>query len=123
MSEIKVSIKNLYKIFGSYPTKMVNYVKEGIPKQDLMNRHNHILGLRDVNIDIQTSQIQVIMGLSGSGKSTLLRHINRLIEPTVGEIIIDNRNVLEMNKTELRFSEVPSIDGLSEIRAVTASHR
>lgn len=102
VSEIKVSIKNLYKIFGSYPTKMVNYVKEGIPKRDLMNKHNHILGLRDVNIEIQASKIQVIMGLSGSGKSTLLRHINRLIEPTVGEIIIDNRNVLEMNKTELR---------------------
>ena len=102
MSEVKVSIKNLYKIFGLNPGDMVDCVKEGISKQDLMNSHNHVLGLRDVNIDIQASKIQVIMGLSGSGKSTLLRHINRLIEPTVGEIIVDKRNVLEMSKSELR---------------------
>ena len=71
MSEVKVSIKNLYKIFGLNPGDMVDCVKEGISKQDLLNSHNHVLGLRDVNIDIQASKIQVIMGLSGSGKSTL----------------------------------------------------
>ena len=55
-----------------------------------------------MNLDIPESGIQVIMGLSGSGKSTLIRHFNRLIEPTVGEIIIDGRNIIELNKNELR---------------------
>ncbi len=102
MSEIKVEIKNLYKIFGANPAGMIDHVRNGTPKQELLDKHGHVLGLKDVNIDIPARGIQVIMGLSGSGKSTLIRHINRLIEPTAGEIIFDGRNVLEMNFTELR---------------------
>nr|MCS5605826.1 ATP-binding cassette domain-containing protein [Alphaproteobacteria bacterium] len=102
MSEIKIAIKNLYKIFGSNPIAGVEHVKNGISKQELLDRHGHVLALSDVHIDIPARRIQVIMGLSGSGKSTLIRHINRLIEPTSGEIIIDDDNVLEMNATELR---------------------
>jgi glycine betaine/proline transport system ATP-binding protein len=49
-------------------------------------KHNHVLGLDNINIDIEEQSIQVIMGLSGSGKSTLIRHINRLIEPTEGVV-------------------------------------
>ena len=102
MSEIKVKIKNLYKIFGVMPGSMIDYIKNGTSKQELLDKHNHVLGLNDVSLDIPESGIQVIMGLSGSGKSTLIRHFNRLIEPTVGEIIIDGRNIIELNKNELR---------------------
>ena len=102
MSEIKVKIKNLYKIFGVMPGSMIDYIKNGTSKQELLDEHNHVLGLNDVSLDIPDSGIQVIMGLSGSGKSTLIRHFNRLIEPTVGEIIIDGRNIIELNKNELR---------------------
>ncbi|SDN76877.1 ABC transporter [Ensifer sp. YR511] len=42
------------------------------------------------------------MGLSGSGKSTLIRHINRLIEPTTGELLIDNVDVVNLRASELQ---------------------
>jgi glycine betaine/proline transport system ATP-binding protein len=51
---------------------------------------------------VQAKQLHVIMGLSGSGKSTLIRHINRLIEPTLGKVIIDGNNIMEMSREELR---------------------
>ena len=65
-------------------------------------QHNHVLGLRDISIDITGGEIQVIMGLSGSGKSTLIRHINRLIEPTAGEVLVDGVDVVKMTPLELR---------------------
>ena len=102
MSDYKIEIKNLYKIFGPDDKNMVELVANGLGKQDLLDKHQHVLGLRDVNIGISASSINVIMGLSGSGKSTLIRHINRLIEPTVGEINVDGENVLAMDKDKIR---------------------
>ena len=65
-------------------------------------KHNHVLGLKDINLDIKEKSIQVVMGLSGSGKSTLIRHINRLIEPTDGSVVVDGEDVLKMNDESLR---------------------
>ncbi|MEY8840400.1 ATP-binding cassette domain-containing protein, partial [Cribrihabitans sp. XS_ASV171] len=62
----------------------------------------HVLGLRDISIDMQAGEISVIMGLSGSGKSTLIRHLNRLIEPTAGEILLDGQDVMDLDPVELR---------------------
>ena len=101
VSNIKVSIKNLYKIFGPNPGAVLDHAVGGMSKADLLEKHGHVLGLKDVNIDIQARGIQVIMGLSGSGKSTLIRHINRLIEPTAGEIVIDGDDVLAMSEEDL----------------------
>ena len=81
---------------------MMQYLLEGITKQDLLDQHNHVLGLNNINLDIKSKHIHVIMGLSGSGKSTLIRHVNRLIEPTSGKIIVDGKNMLEMSDDELR---------------------
>ena len=102
MSESKVSIKGLYKIFGPKPKSVIPLVEQGVGKKDLLDEHRHVLGLNDVNIEIESRQIQVIMGLSGSGKSTLIRHINRLIEPTIGKVLVDGEDVLAMNDNELR---------------------
>ena len=101
-SKTKISIKNLYKIFGNNPNGLVSEVQNGVSKKELLEKFNSVLALDNVNIDIPARGIQVIMGLSGSGKSTLIRHVNRLIEPTSGEIVIDGKNVLDMNKLELR---------------------
>ena len=60
------------------------------------------LGLQDINVDMQAGEITVVMGLSGSGKSTLIRHLNRLIEPTAGEVLIDGEDVLKLNENDLR---------------------
>ncbi|GGA83503.1 proline/glycine betaine ABC transporter ATP-binding protein [Brucella endophytica] len=97
-----ITIRNLYKIFGPNPKAHINAVKQGMSKTELNARHGHVLGLKDINIDMPAGCIQVVMGLSGSGKSTLIRHINRLIDPTAGEVLVDNTDVVKMNEGELR---------------------
>ena len=97
-----IEIRNLYKIFGARPRDHVDAVRRGMTKADLNRKHRHVLGLRDINISVEPGTIQVVMGLSGSGKSTLIRHINRLIEPTAGEIVIDGQDVVAMSPAALR---------------------
>jgi len=98
----KIHIKSLYKIFGTDPSGMMEKIREGLTKERLNDEFNHVLGLNDINLEIPERGIQVVMGLSGSGKSTLIRHINRLIEPTSGEVWVDGVNVLTMSEAELR---------------------
>jgi glycine betaine/proline transport system ATP-binding protein len=97
-----IQIRNLYKIFGPNAAAHIADVKAGMTKDELKARHNHVLGLDDISLTIPAGRIQVVMGLSGSGKSTLIRHINRLIEPTAGEVIFDDRDVVQMPEAELR---------------------
>ena len=101
-AEIKVAIRDLYKIFGPDAVAMTEHVRAGMSKDDLLDRHGHVLGLKDISLDVEARHIQVVMGLSGSGKSTLIRHINRLIEPTAGEVLVDGEDVLGMPQQELR---------------------
>jgi glycine betaine/proline transport system ATP-binding protein len=98
----KISIRNLYKIFGSEPQEMVPHVRAGMGKAELLEKHGHVLGLRDINVDMKRGEITVIMGLSGSGKSTLIRHINGLIKPTAGEILLDGTDVAGLTGAPLR---------------------
>ncbi|CUH67555.1 Glycine betaine transport ATP-binding protein OpuAA [Thalassovita gelatinovora] len=98
----KISIRKLYKIFGADPKSMLPHVHAGMGKPELLDSYNHVLGLQDINVDMQAGEITVIMGLSGSGKSTLIRHLNRLIEPTSGEVIVDGENVLDYTEDQLR---------------------
>ena len=77
-------------------------VHEGISKQDLLETHGHVLGLRDINLEVAPRSIQVVMGLSGSGKSTLVRHINRLIDPTEGDVRIDGEDMLALDAAALK---------------------
>ncbi len=58
--------------------------------------------LKDIDLEIKEGEFLILLGLSGSGKSTLLRCINRLIEPTNGEIKFLNQNVVNANPTALR---------------------
>ena len=102
MADGKIELKGLYKIFGSEPAKMLHHVRNGVTKQIILDEYNHVVALNDVNLSIPACGIEVIMGLSGSGKSTLIRHINRLIEPTTGSILVDNVPVVEMNEKDLR---------------------
>ena len=101
MTDAKIRIENLYKIFGKNPQSALDLVKDGMSKQELLETRNHVLGLKDINIDIPDRSVTVVMGLSGSGKSTLIRHINRLIEPTAGRMLVDGEDVLGMSKSQL----------------------
>jgi glycine betaine/proline transport system ATP-binding protein len=100
--EIKISIRNLYKIFGGNPDQALQQVKDGMGKTELLEKHQHVLGLNDINVDVLAGKTTVIMGLSGSGKSTLIRHLNRLVEPTAGEVWVNGENILDYNDTQLR---------------------
>ncbi len=97
-----IEIRDLYKIFGSNPDRYVDAVKGGMTKGELNRKYGHSLGLNAINTELPSGRISVIMGLSGSGKSTLLRHINGLIAPTAGEVLIDGQDVARMSQTELR---------------------
>ena len=98
----KVIIRNLFKIFGSNPKMGLEHVRNCVDKNDLLEQHGQVLGLRDINVEMGEGQVTVIMGLSGSGKSTLIRHLNRLIEPTAGEILVDGQDVMTYSKKQLR---------------------
>ena len=102
MNNVKLKIKKLYKIFGKKGLSYIPLVEDGMSKQELLEKHNHVLGLNNINLEIPERKVQVIMGLSGSGKSTLIRHVNRLIEPTAGELIVDGEDVLAMSQQQLR---------------------
>lgn len=101
MTEPLIKIENLYKVFGKNPQSVMDSVLNGKSKNDLMAETGHTLGLKNINLTINKSEIFVIMGLSGSGKSTLIRHFNRLIDPTTGHIMIDNEDVMKFSPDEL----------------------
>ena len=102
ISDPKIQIRNLYKVFGTDPKSALRFVKDGMDKDKLLAEHGHVLGLNDISVDMQVGDITVVMGLSGSGKSTLIRHINRLIEPTDGKILIDGEDALLLGTEKLR---------------------
>jgi len=96
-----IKINQLYKIFGDGQEDALELVKNGIGKEELLEKSNCVLGLNNINLNIKKAKIQVVMGLSGSGKSTLIRHLNRLIEPTSGEILVNDTDILKLNTKEL----------------------
>lgn len=96
-----IQIKDLFKVFGKKPAKVMPMVREGLSKDDILAKTGHTVGLKAINLDIHKGEIFVIMGLSGSGKSTLIRHFNRLIDPTEGQILVEGIDVMKLNTKEL----------------------
>ncbi len=74
----------------------------GMDKEKLLEKTNHVVGLNDVSFTVNEGEIFVVMGLSGSGKSTLVRCINRLIEPTGGNIHVNGDDVTKLDREELQ---------------------
>ncbi|MEM7778030.1 MAG: glycine betaine/L-proline ABC transporter ATP-binding protein [Pseudomonadota bacterium] len=99
---IKILIENVYKIFGRDPKGALEKVRGGLGKTELLEQTGHVVGISDVSIDVRQGETYVVMGLSGSGKSTLIRHINRLIEPTSGRILVDGEDILQLSEAALR---------------------
>ncbi|MDQ0315587.1 quaternary amine ABC transporter ATP-binding protein [Amorphus orientalis] len=100
--EPKISIEHVYKIFGEDPQSVLPQVEAGADKREILEQTGHVIGIRDISLQIQPGETFVVMGLSGSGKSTLIRHVNRLIEPTAGQILIDGQDVLTLDEKQLR---------------------
>ena len=98
-----IEIQNISKIFGNNSAEALEAItKKNISKQDALEKYNSVIGVSDVSFDINPGEIFCVMGLSGSGKSTLVRHINRLLEPTLGKILIDGQDVMTLKKNELQ---------------------
>ena len=97
----EISIKNLFKIFGPSPRKALNMLDTGQTKEQIYESTGMTVGVQGASFDVEKGEIFVVMGLSGSGKSTLVRMLNRLIEPTSGEVIIDGQDILKMDKQSL----------------------
>ena len=98
----KLEVKHLTKIFGKRQKQALEMVQQAKSKTEILEKTGATVGVYDVNFEVQTGEIFVIMGLSGSGKSTLIRLLNRLINPTSGDIYIDGQDVAKMNEEELR---------------------
>ncbi|OON38965.1 glycine betaine/L-proline ABC transporter ATP-binding protein [Izhakiella australiensis] len=99
---IKLEVKNLYKVFGDHPERAFKHIEKGISKEALLEKTGLSLGVKDASLAIEEGEIFVIMGLSGSGKSTMVRLLNRLIEPTRGQVIIDGVDIAKISDRELR---------------------
>ena len=97
----KIEINNIYKIFGPNPEQVLPMVEQGATKEQVMEETDHTVGLDNISLSIKEGEIFVCMGLSGSGKSTLIRHINRLIDPTSGQVIVDGVDVLSLDDKEI----------------------
>lgn len=97
-----LTVKNLYKIFGPNPQRGLDLLSQGYTKDEILAKIGLTVGVENANFSVQRGEIFVIMGLSGSGKSTLIRCLNRLIEATQGEILLDGTDLLKMNKHALR---------------------
>ncbi|WP_456272718.1 quaternary amine ABC transporter ATP-binding protein [Bacillus sp. AK031] len=100
----KIEVNNLTKIFGSNPKEGLKRLKEGQGKEKILEETGMTVGVNNASFQVKAGEFFVIMGLSGSGKSTLIRLVNRLIEPTAGEVLIDGHNITEMTKTDLMLT-------------------
>ena len=98
----KIVIENLYKVFGAHPEPVIQMLKDGKSKEEIMEKTHHGVGVADASFHVDEGEILVVMGLSGSGKSTLVRCINRLIEPTSGKVIVDGEDVRNLSVKALR---------------------
>jgi glycine betaine/proline transport system ATP-binding protein len=100
--KVKIQVKELTKVFGKNPKKAIQLLKQGKSKQEILKETGSTVGVNQADFEVYAGEIFVIMGLSGSGKSTLVRLLNRLIDPTSGEVYIDGEDVVKMNKEQLR---------------------
>lgn len=97
-----IEVKNLTKIFGKNTKQALKLLDDGHSKEEILKQTGSTVGVNRASFSVEEGEIFVIMGLSGSGKSTLVRLINRLIEPTGGNIYINGEDLAKMNKQELR---------------------
>ncbi|HLR82518.1 MAG TPA: glycine betaine/L-proline ABC transporter ATP-binding protein [Paenalcaligenes sp.] len=98
---IKIKVRNLSKVFGNQPRQGIKMRNQGMGRQEIFSKTGQTLALSNINFDVYDGELLVIMGLSGSGKSTLIRCLNRLVEPTEGEILINDEDLTKLSDQKL----------------------
>jgi len=96
-----ITVKNLYKIYGGKAEEADKLLDAGLSKEQIYKQTQQMVALRDINFSVEKGELFVVLGSRGSGKSTLTRCINRIIEPSKGEIFINGQNIMEMSNNEL----------------------
>ncbi|MEI5681652.1 MULTISPECIES: quaternary amine ABC transporter ATP-binding protein [unclassified Mesorhizobium] len=99
-SEPKLICRNVWKVFGAGAGEFLG-VKDADTSLVSLGKAGLVGAVRDVNLEVHTGEIFVIMGLSGSGKSTLVRCLSRLVEPTSGEILFNGENLLAASDSRM----------------------
>ena len=105
----KIELIKLTKLFGAKEAQAVPMVEQGAEKQAILAKTGCSLALRRVDLAVEEGEIMVVIGLSGSGKSTLVRHINRLIDPTAGQVLVDGQDVTSFDESALRLFRQRSV--------------
>ena len=102
-SSSAIQIQNVWKVFGNTSKEALDAIQnKKISKTEALENYNSVIGVSDVSFDVKQGEIFCVMGLSGSGKSTLVRHINRLLEPTSGKILINGQDVMGLDRENLQ---------------------
>ena len=96
----KLVIEHLFKIFGPEPEQAMRLLEQGRSKEEIFEQTRTTVGVQDATFSIREGEVFVVMGLSGSGKSTLVRMLNRLIEPTAGQVLLDGEDITAMSKRQ-----------------------
>ena len=94
--------EDVWKVFGERRSDIEAVVQSRLDKTAALERHGCVIAVSGVNLTVHRGEIFCVMGLSGSGKSTLVRHINRLIDPSAGRILVDGQDVGSMAAPALR---------------------
>jgi glycine betaine/proline transport system ATP-binding protein len=101
-AEPTVSCRGAWKVYGPNAARILGSPDADLPRAELLEKTGCVAAVRDVSFDVAPGEVFVVMGLSGSGKSTLVRMINRLHDPTAGQIMIDGEDVVELSAERLR---------------------
>lgn len=96
-----IQVNGLFKIFGNDPKRVFPLIEKGMRKNEILDKTGCGVGINNASFEIHKKEIFVLMGLSGSGKSTVIRCLNRLIEPTRGEVLINGKDIMKMSREEL----------------------
>jgi glycine betaine/proline transport system ATP-binding protein len=141
-TDVTVSCRGVWKVYGPHPERIVGSPDADLPRPELLAKTGCVAAVRDVSFDVADGESFVVMGLSGSGKSTLVRMINRLHDPTAGEILVDGEDVgglppdrlRELRRTKISmvfqhfglFPHRPIVDNVAfglEVRGVERAER
>lgn len=102
MTNKAIVCRNLWKIFGRVPSTIPTDAAQVAAVIEDLKRDASTPAVANVTLEIGEGEVFVLMGLSGSGKSTLLRCLSRLVEPTWGELYLENVDLLKMSNKDLR---------------------
>ncbi|UZJ66302.1 betaine/proline/choline family ABC transporter ATP-binding protein [Sphingobacterium sp. KU25419] len=99
--KVKIKVEDLTIVFGRQKKLALKLLNDGCSKKEILEKTGCTIGINRANFEIFEGEFFVIMGLSGSGKSTLLRCLNRLNEPTMGKVFINDDDITSKNNKEL----------------------